>query len=175
MHRFSFQRGCLGFIRDYKNEYELLCYFDEDLETYNLEMLPVPQYSYPLEEPRYLSLLGSMEYQMNQVFAESSRVVSTWQEWSIEDGLLQLSFDGAPKQSHPVEVLGTFRWSDFQWDWQVEEPLFPEDAYSCKGFLGTWDQIMELGYLTTARLNGSWLFVGKIDDKTVLLCTVFRN
>ena len=54
-----------------------------------------------------------------------------------------------------------------------EQPLFKEDAYNCQEFLATWDQIMELGYLTTVRLEGKWLFVGGLDDTTVLLGVVF--
>jgi hypothetical protein len=173
MSRFSFQKGCLGFVRDYRNEYELLCFFDEDLEALSLEVLPVPQYSYPLEEPVYLKHLGSNEYQLSQVISQSSRIVPDWEEWSIEKDTLLLNFTDKPTKRHNIMVLGTFLWSQFLWNWQVDEPLFSEDAYSCMEFLATWDQVMELGYLTTVRLNGNWLFVGQVDDATVLLCSVY--
>ena len=173
MSQFTFQKGCLGFVRDYQNEYELLCFFDEDIEELSLEILPVPKYSYPLEEPGYLRLIGDNEYQLGEVVARSSRIVSDWEEWEIENNTLVLHYEDSSAKTHRVVVLGTFAWSEFWWNWKVEEPLFQEDAYNCQEFLATWDQIMELGYLTTVRLEGSWLFVGGLDEKTVLLGVVF--
>ena len=172
MSRFSFEKGCVGFVRDYQNEYELLCYFDEDLEDLSLDVLPVPKYSYPLEAPSYLKLIGDNEYQLGQIIAQSSRVVSNWEEWSIDADQLVLEFSGSPTQQHRITVLGTFSWSQFWWKWEVDQPLFLEEAYNCQEFLATWDQIMELGYLTTVRLHGDWLFVGRLDDSTVLVGVV---
>lgn len=173
MSRFSFVKGCLGFVRDYQNEYELLCFFDEDVEELSLDVLPVPKHSYPLEEPKYLKLLGDNEYQLGDVVRRSSRVVSDWEEWEIEDNTLILHYANAPTQRHHVMVLGTFAWSEFWWNWQVEQPLFQEEAYNSQEYLATWDKIMELGYLTTVRIEGNWLFVGGLDDTTVLLGVVF--
>ena len=173
MSKFSFSKGCLGFVRDFRNEYELLCFFDDDIEGISLENLPIPEYSYPLEEPVYLKLLGSAEYQLGQVVMESSRVVSNWEEWSIEEDTLILCFPDGRKTRYHITVLGTFNWSTFLWKWEVKEPLFPEDAFSCPEFLATWDQAMELGYLSTVRLNASWLFIGRLDNAMVLLCSVY--
>ena len=60
------------------------------------------------------------------------------------------------------------------WEWKVEEPLFQEDAFTCREFLATWDQAMELGYISTVRLQAAWLFVGRLENSQVLLCAVYH-
>ena len=162
-------KGCLGFVRDDRNKYDLLAFFDDDVAPITLDMLPVPKRGYALEDPKYLRLLGSNELQLGQLIAQAARSVADWEEWSIEKETLILEYPQASTRQYTITVLGTFDWSGFMWNWQVDEPLFTEDAFTCREFLATWDQVMELGYLTTALLHGSWLFVGQLDESTVLL------
>lgn len=179
MGHIPFSYGCVGFLRDYENSYDLVCYFDEDVKGVQLNVLPIPKYGHPLQDPTYQRLIGDMELQLSQVIAQSSRIGSNWEEWSIEKNTLTLSYPSEggyhDKQKFYAAVLGTFVWSEFAWTWQVDQPLFREEAFSCKEFLATWEMAMELGYITTARLGAYWLFVGTLDDNTVLLASVWER
>ncbi|MEC7985854.1 MAG: hypothetical protein VX278_11870 [Myxococcota bacterium] len=174
-----FEKGCLGFLRDYENNYELLCFFDEDSETATLDLLPIPKYGHPLQDPEYRRLLGDMELQLSKVIQQSARVSSEWDEWSIENNQLRLVYreEGGMEEyrTYPIVVLSTFAWSEYVWNWQVDDPLFQESTFTCREFLATWELAMELGYASTARLSADWLFVGTIEDSTVLLGAVWER
>ena len=56
----------------------------------------------------------------------------------------------------------------------LEDPLFDEDVFSWADFKAEFDPVLELGYLTAARIGANWLFVQTFDeDGSVVLAAVW--
>jgi hypothetical protein len=172
----TWETGALGVLRNARGSTDILPLFDEDAAEAELAQLPNPgPPGHPLETPAYLAMLAANEAHLMDVHTETVRRSNSWDEWEIsesDDQLLLVSGNGLSR--HRCKTLGTFDPVRHRWEWQVAEPLFDEDAFVWPDFPADLDPIVELGYLTTARLGAVWLFIQTFDaDGSVVLAAVW--
>lgn len=170
------ETGAIAVLRNSEGGTDLLPLFDEDAAESRLEDLPNPgPPGHPLETPEYRRLLAEHEAQMAAVHGETARLGRTWSEWAVseDDQNLELVFESGV-QRYKCRTLATFDPSKSWFEWEVEEPLFPNDVFSWAGFASDFDPAIELGMLATARLGAAWLFVQVFDpDGSVVLVAVW--
>ncbi len=172
------ETGAIGVLRNAEGATDLLPLFDEDAAAAQLTDLPNPgPPGHPLETPEYQRVLADHEPRMDTVHGETARHGRSWNAWEVEDGdgdgTLVLESGGATRR-YRCCTLGTFDPIKNWFEWQVESPLFEEDAFSWLAFHADWSAAMELGILTAARLSASWLFVQAFDaDGSVVMVAVW--
>jgi hypothetical protein len=178
----GWERGAVGVVRDKLGRTGLFPLFDEDSDQAELEGLPAPEGpGHPLEDPAYRSLKDASEAQFAAVHMATARMGSDWVHWRLGKvaegstaqgrggvtpryGSLELTFADGRKVQRRAQALGTYDPKTVSFTWAVEQPLFAEAAYVTPDFVADWDDVFELGLLTTARLGGSWMFVGRVAD-----------
>ena len=168
--------GAVAVLRNSEGGTDVMPLFDEDAAEAKLEDLPNPgPPGHPLETPEYHRLLAEHEAQMASVHGETARLGREWNEWSVseDDQSLELVFDSGVRR-YRCQTLATFEPGQSWFEWEVEQPLFPDDVFSWAGFLSDFDPAIELGMLATARLGADWLFVQTFDaDGSVVLVAVW--
>jgi hypothetical protein len=172
----AWETGAIAVLRNAEGDTDLLPLFDEDAADSLLVDLPNPgPPGHPLETPAYHRLVAEHEAQVAAVHGETARLGRTWTEWAVseDDQSLELVFESGPRK-YRCQTLGTFEPAKSWFEWEVEEPLFPDDVFSWAGFLADLDPCIELGMLATARLGAAWLFVQSFDaDGSVVLVAVW--
>jgi len=172
----GWETGAIAVLRNAEGGTDLMPLFDEDAAEARLAELPNPgPPGHPLETPDYQRLLAEHEAQLAAVHGETARLGRTWSEWSVseDDQSLELVFESGPRR-YKCQTLATFEPGKHWFEWEVEEPLFPDDVFSWAGFTADLDPAIELGMLATARLGAAWLFVQAFDeDGAVVLVAVW--
>lgn len=168
------KRGVLGYIRDRSDAVQLFPLFDEDVDIATLEKLPLPPPpGHPLEDPAYRKMIDNHEPRMARLQARTAMIGGGWDLWELDEGRLRLHYPDEVRR-HRCRALGTLQPERGRFLWAVDEPLFSAPpAFTDKSFSADWNAANELGLLTTARLDGDWLFVGDLEDGRVLFATVF--
>lgn len=162
--------GAIGVVRDRDNRTALYPLFDEDCEGASLDGLPAPDGpGHPLEDPAYLAVRAQHEAQFEAVYATTQRTGADWTAWRIHDGRLVLTYADGGTESHRCQVLGSYEPAQLLFAWQVEDPLFDGPPFDVPSFLAEWGDAFELGLLATARLQGQWLFAGRIGEADAML------
>ncbi len=168
--------GAIGVLRNALGVSDLLPLFDEDASAAELVHLPNPgPPGHPLETPTYHQMIAAHEASLVRVHQETMGRGNTWDEWEISEEDNQLTLiSGGRVGRHRCQTLGTYNPSRHQYSWEVEEPLFTEDVFTWHVFQADLDPVVELGYLTAARLGASWLFIQTYDpDGSVVLAAVW--
>jgi hypothetical protein len=173
----SWNKGLFGVVRNCDNEMQVIPFFDEDVEGVSVEHLPTPPQGHPLEERAYLKLKASVQAQLEPVYLNTMAISHDWTEWAIDGEELRLLYQDdieTTVEKKRCKVLATFD-SSGQWTWQVPEPLFSEEVFCWEYFLCDWESAMELGMLSVARLNGTWLFYSLVstDPQVTLFVAVW--
>jgi hypothetical protein len=172
----KWETGAIAVLRNAEGATDILPLFDEDAAAARLAELPNPgPPGHPLETPEYHQLVAQHEAQMAAVHGETVRLGRTWSEWSVteDDQSLELVFESGARR-YRCQTLATFEPAKHWFQWEVEQPLFPDDVFSWVGFHSDFDPAIELGMLATARLGATWLFVQAFDaDGSVVLAAVW--
>jgi hypothetical protein len=170
------ETGAIAVLRNAEGGSDLLPLFDEDAADARLEDLPNPgPPGHPLETPEYHRILAEHEAQVAGVHSQTAQLGRTWSEWSVseDDESLELVFESGLRR-YKCRTLATFDPVKKWFEWEVEEPLFPNDVFSWAGFSADFDPAIELGMLAAARLGAAWLFVQAYDpDGSVVLVAVW--
>ena len=169
--------GTLGVVRNCDNEMQVIPFFDDDIEGISVDNLPTPPQGHPLEDRAYINVKASVQAQMEPVYLNTMAISHDWAEWAIDGDELRLLFQDdieTTVEKKRCKVLATFDESG-EWAWQVPEPLFSEEVFCWEYFLCDWDAAMELGMLSVARLNGTWLFYSSVstDPQVTLFVAVW--
>ena len=162
----KWQSGCMGVIRDLDNNLQIVPFFDGDAEDISVEMLPLPAQGHPLEGPEYLQLKASLAAQLEPIMHNTQAIAHDWDFWEINDDTLSLVYmdeTGQHIENKRCLVLSTY--TQGEWAWQVNEPLFEQEIFCWEYFISDWDSAMELGLVSAARLNASWLFYSVVDEQ----------
>jgi hypothetical protein len=172
----AWDTGAIGVLRNALGTTDLLPLFDEDAAEAELAHLPNPgPPGHPLETPEYHQMVAANEAHVVAIHEETLRRGKAWSEWEIseDDSTLVLSTGGRVTR-HRCRTIGTFDPGRHRFEWQVDSPMFDEDVFAWPDFRADLDPVVELGYLTTARLGGGWLFVQTFDDDgSVVLAAVW--
>ena len=160
-------RGAVAVTRDAEDNLEIIPLFDEDADGAILADLGVPgPPGHPLEDNAYRDMIAGNEAGMASVHGQTSRRRGSWTSWDVtdEDRALVLGHSTG-KTRHRATVLGTFHPSRSRFEWATPSPLFEDAVYQVQMFSTTMDALMELCFVTTARLGADWLFMDTFNDK----------
>ena len=160
-------RGAVAVTRDADDNLEIIPLFDDDADAATLADLGVPgPPGHPLEGNAYRDMIAGNEAGMASVHGQTSRRRGSWTAWDVidQDQVLVLDHDTG-KTRHRATVLGTYHPSRSRFEWATESALFEEPVYQSQIFSTTMDALMELCFVTTARLGADWLFMDAFNDK----------
>jgi hypothetical protein len=161
------ERGAIAYVRDALGRTEITPAFDDDADVVVVDDLPAAgPPGHPLEDPSLPRLLALHEARIAELHQRGRAVVDDWDWWEVvDDRTLVLHYESPPRsRSLRCVTLATFEPRHGRFTWRMEEAAFPEPPFALGSFASTLDAAVELGLLTTARMNGRWLFMHAVDD-----------
>jgi hypothetical protein len=166
---FSWSRAAIGVLRDGEGNVALMFRFDEDVDAFRLDDLPVPTGPpAPLEDPAYLKALSVWDGRVAAVRARWLRPGPD-ESWSLEEGALKL--DG-PAGTRVIAAEPLATWVDGAFAWVVAEPVGDERPFVEPELALDLAGAMELAVFAAARMGRPAVFSGDLEGGGTLFAAL---